>query len=201
MDSISLPVVHPAFEKLKRSGSWLHVAAGLLILTHAISHFHRHESPTLYFWCQLIISLDIFILVGAGREILRQSPRVNLFFRVVEIVFFLGIGWMMLLEKNWMTACIHLFLCIAYVYLFYCERGFRSEELSIHPTGITIPGLPESRFLHWSHINDIKATYDSIHIITSEDQDLSFELRKNLDFAELGQINDFCIHYLGKASF
>ena len=78
MDSISLSVVHPAFERLKRSGSWLHVAAGLLILTHAISHFHRSEPPGLYFWCLLIISLDIFLLVGVGREVLRQLPRVKL---------------------------------------------------------------------------------------------------------------------------
>jgi hypothetical protein len=199
MDSISLPVVHPAFEKLKRSGSWLHVAAGLLILTHAISHFHQRESATVYFWCQVIISLDIFILVVAGRELLRQLPRVNLFFRVVEIVFFLGIGWMMLMERNWLAAGIHLSLSIAYTYLFYCEKSFRSEELlSIHHTGITVPGLPESRFLLWSHVNDIEAFYDSIHISTSRDQELRFDLRKNLDFAELEQIHEFCRHYLGK---
>jgi hypothetical protein len=201
MDSISLPVVHPAFERLKRSGSWLHALAGLLILTHALSHFHRQESPGLYFWCLLIISLDIFILVGAGREVLRQLPRVNLFFRVVEIVFFLGIGLMMLAERNWVTAGIHLSLSIAYSYLFYCEKRLRSDELlSFHHIGITIPGLPESQFLLWTHINDIEAYYDSIHISTSQDKQLSFELRKNLDFAELEQIHEFCRHYLGKVS-
>jgi len=201
MDSISLPVVHPAFERLKRSGSLLHVAAGLLILTHALSHFHRQESPGLYFWCMLIISLDIFVLVGVGREVLRQLPRVNLFFRVVEIVFFLGIGLMMLAERNWVTAGIHLSLSIAYSYLFYCEKSLRSDELlSFHHIGITIPGLPESQFLLWTHINDIEAFYDSIHISTSQDKQLSFELRKNLDFAELEQIHEFCRHYLGKVS-
>jgi hypothetical protein len=201
MDSISLPVVHPAFEKLKRSGSWLHMAAGLLILTHALSHFHRHESPTLYFWCLLIISLDIFILVGIGREVLRQSPRVNLFFRVVEIVFFLGIGLMMLAERSWVTAGVHLSLSIAYSYLFYCEKSFRSDELlSFHHIGITVPGLPDSEFLLWTHVNDIEACYDSIHISTSRDKQLRFELRKNLDFAELEQIHEFCRHYLGKVS-
>ena len=198
MDSISLPVVHPAFERLKRSGSWLHVAAGLLILTHALSHFHRQEPPGLYFWCLLIISLDIFILVGVGREVLRQLPRVNLFFRVVEIVFFLGIGLMMLADRNWVTAGIHLSLSIAYSYLFYCEKSLRSDELlSFHHIGITIPGLPESQFLLWTHINDIETFYDSIHISTSQDKQLSFELRKNLDFAELEQIHEFCRHYLG----
>lgn len=199
MDSISLPVVHPAFEKLKRSGSWLHLVAGLLIITHAISHFRKPESPPIYFWCQLIISLDIFILVLAGRDTLRQLPRVNLFFRLVEIVFFLGIGLVMLFAHNWMTAIIHLSLSIGYTYLFYCERGLRSEELlSFHHIGITVPGMPEDRFFLWTHINDIEAFYDSIHISTSQDINLRFDLRKNLDFAELEQIHEFCRHYLGK---
>ena len=42
MDPISLPVIHPAFEKLKRSCSVWHKTAGLLILTHALSHIHEH---------------------------------------------------------------------------------------------------------------------------------------------------------------
>jgi hypothetical protein len=199
MDSISLPVVHPAFERLKRSGSGLHLLAGLLILTHAISHSRSEESPTLYFWCQLIISIDIFILVLAGRDILRQLPRVNLFFRVVEIVFFFGIGILMLVHGNRLTGIVHLSLSAAYSYLFYCEKSFRSEELlSFHHTGVTVPGMPDSRFLLWTHINEVETFYDSIQISTSEEKDLRFDLRKNLEFAELEQIQQFCRHYLGK---
>jgi hypothetical protein len=198
MDTISLPVVHPAFERLKRSGGWLHIVAALLILTHAISHFRSEESPTLYFWCQLLISLDIFILVLAGGDVLRQLPRVNLFFRVVEIIFFLGIGTLMLIEGNRWTGIVHISLSIAYSYLFYCERGFRSEEqLSFHHTGVTIPRLPESQFLLWTDINEVETFYDSIHISTSSEKKLRFDLRKNLEFAELEQIHDFCRHYLG----
>jgi len=198
MDSISLPVIHPTFEKLKHSGRWLHAAAGLLILTHAFSHIHRQESPPLYFWCQLLISLDIFILVMAGRDLL-LLPRVNLFFRLVEIIFFLGIGLLMLLAGNWLVAIIHLSLSLGYSYLFYCERSLRKKEfLSLHHIGITVPGLPESRFFLWSHINDIQACYDSISISTSDQQELNFDLRKNLTFAQLEQIHEFCRHYLGK---
>ena len=198
MDTISLPVVHPAFERLKRSGGWLHILAGLLILTHAISHFRSEESPTLYFWCQLLISFDIFILVLAGGDVLRQLPRVNLFFRVVEIIFFLGIGTLMLVQGNRWTGIVHLSLSIAYCYLFYCERGFRSEEqLSFHHTGVTIPGFPESQFLLWTDINKVETFYDSIHISTSREKALHFHLRQNLEFAELEQIHEFCRHYLG----
>ena len=199
MDSISLPVIDPKFEKLKNSGVWLHLTAGLLILSHALSHFHRQESPAVYFWCQLIISLDIFILVLAGRDLLRQMPNVNLFFRIVEIVFFLGIGLILLMEGNWTSGIIHLALSLGYSYLFRCERATRSQELlSIHHIGISIPGLPERRFFPWTHINDLEATYNSIHISTSLDLDLDFDLRKNLEFAELEQIREFCRHYLGK---
>lgn len=198
MDSISLPVVHPAFEKLKQSGTWLHFTAGLLILTHALSHFHSQESKAVYFWCQLIISLDIFILVLAGRDLLRQLPNVNLFFRMVEVLFFLGIGLVMFLAGSRAAGFIHVGLSGVYSYLFYCERGLRKQELlSIHHTGVTVPGLPEDQFLLWTHINAIDASYNSIHISTSGDKDLDFSLRENLDFVELEQIHEFCRHYLG----
>lgn len=199
MDSISLPVVAPSFERLKRSGAWLHITAGLLILTHAISHFRSEESHSLYFWCQLMISLDIFLLVLAGKDALRQMPRVNLFFRLVEIIFFLGIGTIMLMQGHILIAIVHHSLSIAYAYLFYCERRFRSEELlSFHHTGITVPGLPESRFLLWSNINEVETSYDSIRISTSEKEDISFDLRSNLEFGQLEHIHQFCRFYLGK---
>ncbi|MDR3712489.1 MAG: hypothetical protein P4L51_06715 [Puia sp.] len=199
MNSLSLPIVHPAFEKLKRSGSWLHVAAGLLILSHAISHMNQPESAPVYFWCQLLISLDIFILVLVGRDTLTQLPRVNLFFRVVELLFFLGIGVTLLLAGNWLSAGIHLSLSIAYGYLLYCENKISrgaEEYLSFHHTGVTVPGIPESRFFIWTHINGVDAARDSIRIETSLDKTLHFDFRKNLDAEELEQIHEFCRHYL-----
>jgi hypothetical protein len=197
MDSISLPVIAPRLDKLKRSGGWLHLLAGALILAHAISHFRGETTHTLYFWCLLIISLDIFLLVLVGRDLLHQMPRMNLLFRCVEIIFFLGIGTLMLVEGNPMTGLFHLLLGIAYGYLFYCERLFRDEQLlSIHHTGISIPDLPEPRFLYWTHINKIEANYDSIDITTAEDKPLRFRLRHNLDIDAMEQVQAFCRFYL-----
>ncbi|WP_431209769.1 hypothetical protein ACQ86N_27015 [Puia sp. P3] len=123
--------------------------------------FRSEETHNLYFWCQLMISLDIFLLVLAGKDALRQMPRVNLFFRIVEIIFFLGIGTIMLMQGHIGIAIVHHSLAIAYSYLFYCERRLRADELlSFHHTGITIPGLPESRFLLWSHINDVETSLE-----------------------------------------
>ncbi|HEV2483805.1 MAG TPA: hypothetical protein VGS79_29270 [Puia sp.] len=198
MDSISFPVIAPRLDRLKRTGSRLHLLAGALILAHAISHFRGETTHTLYFWCLLIISLDIFLLVLVGRDLLLQMPRVSLLFRVIEIIFFTGIGTLMLAQGSPVTGLFHLLLAIAYGYLCYCERIFGHDEtLSIHHTGITIPDIPESHFLYWTHINKIEARYDSIDIITAGDKPLRFQFRNNLNFEELEQVQAFCQFYLG----
>src|ERR1700742_1952711 len=107
MDSISLPVIAPRLDRLKRSGSGLHLLAAALILAHAISHFRSETTHTLYFWCLLITSLEIFLLVLVGREALLQMPRLNLVFRSIEIIFFLGIGTLTLLEHSRSTGIFH----------------------------------------------------------------------------------------------
>ena len=199
MDSISLPVVSPAFERLKRNGVWLHSLAATLLLAHALSHFRSESTHTLYFWCLLFISIDIFLLVLAGRDLLGQLPRVNLFFRCIEIIFFFCIGVLMIHEGNELTGIIHFLLTIGYSYLFYCESALRqTETLSFHHTGITIPSLPESRFLYWTHVNGVNTTYDHINILTSEEEELEYSLRINLDYDQLEHVKAFCHHYLGQ---
>ncbi|MBS1918135.1 MAG: hypothetical protein JST87_17835 [Bacteroidetes bacterium] len=197
MDSLTLHIIHPAFEKLRRYGSGLHLLAALIILLHALSHVHQQESRPVYFWCQLIIATDILILVFAGRGLLEHSSRINLFFRGVEIIFFLGIGILMLMSGKWLTGFSHIGLFVLYCYLLYCEQGIsKSHLLSIHHTGMEIPHIPNTRFFLWSNINRIEAHYDSIQIGTSNGEILHFSLRKNLDFDELEQIHEFCRHYL-----
>lgn len=197
MDAISFPVIAPRLDRLKRTGSRLHLLAGALILAHAIGHFRGETTHTLYFWCLLIISLDIFLLVLVGRDLLLQMPKVNLVFRSIEIVFFLGIGILSLVTGSPASGLFHLLIALAYSYLLYCERIFRHEEiLSIHHTGIAIPDIPESRFLYWTHINKIDAHYDSIDITTADDKPLRFQFRNNLNFEELEQVQAFCRFYL-----
>ena len=107
MNSLTIPVFHPAFEKLKRSGRVLHFTAAMVILSHAISHINQPDYSQLYFWCQVILGIDIFLLVVLGRNILATLPRVNLFFRFVEFIFFLCIGIMMFMKESWVSGAFH----------------------------------------------------------------------------------------------
>jgi hypothetical protein len=198
MDSLSLPVMHPSFQRLKHSGRLLHFTAGGLILAHAVSHFREPHPNPVYLGCLLLMAVDIFILVLAGRNILTDMPRMNLFFRLTEILFFVGIGITQFTEGRWLMGSMHVFLGFVYSYLFYCEKKISSEEyVAIHHTGVTVPALPESKFFIWSNINGIDARYDHIVINTSSDKSYRFDLRENLAFEELDQIHEFCRHYLG----
>lgn len=201
MNSIAFPIVHPAFQNLKRSSRLLHLTAGGLILAHAISHLKQADASPVYFWCQAILALDIFILVFAGRHLLVMMPKLNLFFRFIEFLFFLGIAVLLFFERKWLLGGFHLGLSIIYVFLFYCERNtVNGEYVAIHHTGITVAGLPDSKFYIWSNISRIEAHYDSITIETSLDKSYHFQLQQNLRFEELDQIHEFCRHYLGEKS-
>ncbi|RYG38213.1 MAG: hypothetical protein EOO01_29795 [Chitinophagaceae bacterium] len=197
MNSLSLPIVHPAFQNLKRSGKLLHLTAAILILIHGITHIIQPGGSLIYAGCLFLIAVDILILLFAARNVLEDSPLVNLFFRFVEFIFFLGIGCDLVMRGNWINGCIHLVISLAYIYLFYCEKKLgKTEFVALHHTGITIPALPESKFFIWSNISHIEAHYDHIIIDTSLEKTYHFHLRKNLQFEELDQIHEFCRHYL-----
>lgn len=199
MNTLSLPVIHPSFQNLKRNGRWLHLIAGGLIVIHALSHYRQPNPSPIYLFCLLLIALDIFILVFAVRNLLTDLPRVNLFFRIVEGLFFLIISTEMFLHGQWLFGATHLVLFMTCGYLFYCEKKLTKEEfVGIYYSGISIPSLPESRFFIWTQINSIDANYNSITIETSTNGTFHFTLHKNLQYEELDQINEFCKHYLGR---
>lgn len=198
MEPVSLPVIHPAFSRLQRNGRFLHLIAALLILGHALAHLRNNHPDPFYFSCLLIIGLDILILVFALRQALSDWPLVNLIFRMIEWIFFLGIGLFALSRHDWIIAAFHLLLALAYLFLFYCERQIGREEfLSIQHTGIRVPDLPGSKFLQWSGITRVEADYHSIRIFSVRRKRYQFPLRQKMEFEELDQIHEFCRHYLG----
>ncbi len=196
MNALAIPIVHPAFENLKRIGRFLHFIAGLLIILNAIHELQQPKINHLYFWCQLIIGADIMIMVFTSRNLAMELPKINMVFRFIECVIFLGAAFL-LLENNWIMSAVLVMISGAYGYLAYCEQKItRAEMVAFHHIGITISGIPSSRFFLWSNINDIDVHYDNITITTSDGKQLRFDFRQNLQFEELDQIHEFCRHYL-----
>ena len=195
MNDVSFPVIHPAFERLKRSGHILHLIAAVILIAHALGHIGESYNPV-YFWCQLIFAIDILLLIFVGRNIALTMPGINAFFRFIEVLFFAGIAVLLFFETRYIQAGFHILLGFVYAYLFYCEKKLRVEQLvSIYHSGIIVPGLPSNQFLFWTEINRLEATYSSIEIETGK-KVTKLDFRYNLSFDELAQIHDFCRHYL-----
>jgi len=197
MNALAIPIVHPAYENLKRIGRFLHFVAGLIIILNAIHELQQPKINHLYFWCQLIIGADILIMVFTSRNLAIELPKINMTFRFIECIIFLAAASILLLESNWITGTVLIIISGAYGYILYCEKKItRSEIVAFHHIGITISGIPNSRFFLWSNINSIEARYDSISIVTSQGKTYQFDFRQNLQFEELDQIHEFCRHYL-----
>lgn len=197
MNALAITIVHPAYENLKRRGRFLHFIAALLILANALHQLGQPKLNHLYFWCQLIVSIDILIVIFTNRNLVQELPKMNAIFRFIECVIFFGAAAILVTEQNWIMCTVLILVGVAYSYLLYCEQKIGSAELvKFNHIGITISGLPQSEFFLWSRINDIDIRYDSITILTSENKQMHFPLRQNLQFAELDQIHEFCRHYL-----
>jgi hypothetical protein len=197
MNALAIPIIHPAYENLKRIGRFLHFVAGLIIILNAIHELQQPKINHLYFWCQLIIGADILVMVFTSRNLAIELPKINMTFRLIESIIFLGAASILLLESNWIMGTVLIIISAAYAYILYCEKKItQSEIVAFHHIGITISGIPTSRFFLWSNINNIEARYDSIIITTSHGKTFHFNFRQNLQFEELDQIHEFCRHYL-----
>ncbi len=197
MNALAISIIHPAYENIKRMGRFLHLIAGLLILINAITQLQQTGFNRIYFWCQLLISVDIIIVVFTTRNLAQELPKMNTVFRFIECIIFLAAAFILFSASKWIMGSALLLVCGAYGYLLYCEQKLtKAEMVKFNHIGITISGLPQSEFFLWSRINNIDIRYDSISIHTSENKKLAFSLRQNLQFEELDQIHEFCRHYL-----
>lgn len=197
MNGLAITIIHPAYEQLKRMGRFFHLAAGGLILANALHQLQQPAINHLYFWCQLLVAIDILVVVFTNRNLVQELPRINAIFRFIECVIFLGAAALLLTESSWLMGAVLIMVGAAYAYLMYCEQKVSEPEMvKFNHIGITISGIPQSVFFLWSCINHIDIHYDSILIKTSDNKELHFPLRQNLRFEELDQIHEFCRHYL-----
>ncbi len=193
----SLQVVHPAFELLKRSARILHFIAASVIFINAIHLIQLHNGNKVLYYTQMIIAVDIYLLVFFGGVLLIEAPRLNLIFRLIELLTIIGIGFILISDGHYWFGYLHLMLSTGYLFLFYREwRVFQSEAIDITQTGITVPDFVKNTEISWTEIKTIIPKYQSIIIETLRNKKIELNLRQNLKIDELAQIDDFCQKHL-----
>lgn len=193
----TLPVVHPAFELLKRSAKVLHFIAASVILINAIHILNAHDGNKVLCYTQMVIAADIFLLVFFGGVVLIEAPRLNLIFRLIEALTLFGIAVTLFDDGHKPLGFLHGIAAAGYLFLFYREwRVVRSEAVDIRPTGISFPNFVKDAEIGWNEIKRIIPQYHSIFIETLRNQQIEFNFRQNLKIEELEQIDDFCRKHL-----
>ncbi len=193
----SIPVVHPAFELLKRSARILHFLAASVIVINAVHLLQAHNENKVLCYTQLVIAADIFLLVFFGGVLLIEAPGLNLIFRLIESLTFMGIAFTLMNDGHNWYGFMHLIVAAGYLFLFHREwRVIRSEAVDIKPTGITVPNFVKDAEIGWHEIKTIIPKYHSIIIETLRHKKIEFNLRQNLKIDELEQIDEFCRKHL-----
>ena len=193
----SIPVVHPAFELLKRSARILHFLAASVIVINAMHLLQAHNENKVLCYTQLVIAADIFLLVFFGGVLLIEAPRLNLIFRLIESLTLMGIAFTLMNDGHNWFGFMHLIVAAGYLFLFHREwRVIRSEAVDIRATGITVPNFVKDAEIGWHEIKTIIPKYHSIIIETLRHKKIEFNLRQNLKIDELEQIDEFCRKHL-----
>ena len=193
----SLPVIHPAFELLKRSAKILHFIAASAILVTALHQWQVHHANIVLCITQGIIALDIYLLVFFTGNVLTEAPKLNLIFRFIESMALLGISLMLFADGHILFGMLHLAAAAGYFFLLHREvRVIRSETINIKPTGVIMPNLVKDVELGWNEIKAIIPKYHSIIIETFRNKKIELNFRNNLKIDELQQLDDFCKQYL-----
>ena len=193
----SIPVVHPAFELLKRSARILHFLAASVIVINAVHLLQAHNENKVLCYTQLVIAADIFLLVFFGGVLLIEAPRLNLIFRLIESLTLMGIAFTLMNDGHNWFGFMHLIVAAGYLFLFHREwRVIRSEAVDIKATGITVPNFVKDAEIGWHEIKTIIPQYHSIIIETLRHKKIEFSLLQNLKIDELEQIDEFCRKHL-----
>jgi hypothetical protein len=193
----TLPVIHPAFELLKRSARILHFIAASVILTNALHLLQAHNVSKVLCYTQIVLAADIYLLVFFGGVLLIEAPRLNLIFRCIETLTLFGISITLFTDGHTWLGLLHIVATAGYLFLFYREwRVLRSEAVDIKPTGISFPNFIKDAEIGWNEIKNIIPGYHSIGIETVKHKKIEFSLRQNLKIDELEQIDDFCKKHL-----
>jgi len=202
MSPIAVDIINPRIQSLREAGRPLHLLAAILIFINAFLYIQLPGSGNIYFWSQLIVAADILILFFAGKELLRESPGFNLFFRMAESIVFLTFAILLFYERQWIGGMIQASIALLYIYLFFCEKkSYAAEKISIQHLGINLPGIFADRFIPWIEINRIEADHDKFIIyLRPGDKRFHYKLTHHLRLEELEIIQTYCRHYLPQKS-
>lgn len=198
MTPIAIPVRNPAGPMLLKRGNRLHLLAAVLIGANAYAYMHSPGASPVFFWCQVVIAVDIVLLVMADAQTLRESPAYGRFFRIAELVIFLIACMQSVMLRLWIPAILQAMLAVLYGHALYQEWwAVRDQRMVVQHLGVSIPGEHGEHFLPWNRIRDLRCHEGMVRLEDTSGEVWDIDLRELPAEEELETMEKFRAHYLG----
>lgn len=198
MTPIAIPVRNPAGPVLMKRGNRLHLLAAALIGANAYAYMQGPAASPVYFWCQVVIAVDIVLLVMADAETLRESPSYGMFFRIAEVLLFTMAFVQFLMQRAWFPGVLQGMVAAFYGWTFYQEwLAGKDKRILVQHLGVSLPGENGDHFLPWNRIRDLHMEDGSIRLEDTSGNTWNVDLSDIPDEEDLSKMENFKRHYLG----
>lgn len=193
MNSHSILIQFPPFEKQRRAAKLLHLLAGFLLIMNAYAHYKQQSISITFLVVQMSAAFLVLAFAATGKGFSKETSANHRFFRLLEAamfiyasVFFYGLN---LVFPSLLQAITGAGILI----LSFAEKNiFEPTQIRISEIGIELPHNFKKNIIAWSSISNMIIKNDFISIDTKNNQFLQYEISEMLTDEKIDAINAFC---------
>lgn len=193
MNSHSILIQFPPFDKQRGAAKLLHLLAGFLLIMNAYAHYKQQSISISFLVLQLSASFLVLVFAASGKGFFNQTKTNHRFFRLLEAamffyasVFFYGLNLAF-------PALLQAITGLGILILSFAEKNiFEPTQIRISENGIELPYNFKKNIIAWSTISNMIIKSDFISIDTKSNQFLQYEISEVMTDEKIDAINAFC---------
>lgn len=195
----SITVKIEGIESRRRSAAILHIVVGFFMIFNASNYYRFNNYKNLLPVALILLAASVSLFYGFFRRRMDLSAHYNLWLRLVQVICFTALGFLILKSGGRSSDYIGVFvfaaLCI--VLLFSEKRIFNETSVYFTEEGIKIPGYYRDHLVDWEEISEVIVREDFLTIFNVNKKYLQFQVLQDLSTLEVAKMNAFCREKVG----
>lgn len=193
MNSHSILIQFPPFEKQRKAAKLLHLLAGFLLIINAYAHYKQQSISITFLVLQMAAAFLVLVFAASGKEFFNQTKTNHRFFRLLEAAMFIYASVFFYESNLVFPSLLQTITGLGILILSFAEKNiFEPTQIRISENGIELPYNFNKNIIAWSRINNIIIKSDFISIDTKSNQFLQYEISEVMTDEKIDGINAFC---------
>lgn len=193
MNSYSIAIVFPPFDRQHKAAKLLHVLAGCLLIMNAYASYRQQTIDLSFLVPQMASALLILAYAVAGRHLFAQNKTTHRLFRLLAVSMFLYASYYFNQLHLGFAALLQAITALGLFVLVIGEKSiFNATCIVLTEQGITLPSNFKKNEIRWKHVQNMIVKSDFVSIDTIHNQFLQFEINEVMSDEKIDEINAFC---------